>query len=391
MKLIKIVLILTSFLVSMSCDRNSNILEPNISSILDEISLKKLISIDFVDYDSVVVKNIEGAEISNKIITRIELGEKDTGKFVPNYSTIPNYKEEDESYQLDFSLPLKIYNKHVRAAYFTIRFIFDNNSWVDIDTFALTYKFPYRSTEIFLKTNEITNDLSLHIQDFEILGNKLYFYPLGFTIFYEYDLNSSEFREIMYFGSGDHIAGHSNYIFLDFGHCSIHRFNITEDTLDLQFDLSTFSNPDIRGLDVSNEKVYVMFPGVLSTESFLAQFDFDGSLISKESIPFVSYYLTIYENILYSVDYTNSQIIRYDLNSKTVLPSKTFPAESIDGICIYNDQFYFTDYYKQLISVIDLDLFNSLDLMAGLKRQIPLNNNKALVYPVDDEGQEINK
>jgi len=88
-----------------------------------------------------------------------------------------------------------------------VRFILDDNSFFDIDTFALTYKFPYKSAEIFLKTNDITR---VNLQDFIILGDKLYFYNLGPTLLREYDMSSSELREILHFGSGDHIAGQSS-------------------------------------------------------------------------------------------------------------------------------------------------------------------------------------
>jgi len=387
MKFLTSALMVICLLGLIFCDRNSNILVSNTPYVLNETALKKLISIEMVNYDSLVVKSSDSNHIANNAIISIELGEKDTGGFEPIQAAVPDYYEDDENYTLDFLIPYKISNLQLRAAYFTVRFILDDNSFFDIDTFALTYKFPYKSAEIFLKTNDITR---VNLQDFIILGDKLYFYNLGPTLLREYDMSSSELREILHFGSGDHIAGQSNFLFLDTYHSSIHRYNITEDTLDVHFDLSSITNPNIRGLTVSNNSVYAMFPHSLESESILAQYDFDGSLISTEPLPFRSYYLAIHENIMYSVDYKNSQILRYNLISKLLLPAKAFPAESIEGICIHDNHLYFIDYYKRLISKIDLDSFNSLETLHLIRQQIP-KNSRDLKSPARDREQEVNK
>ncbi len=349
--------LISLFTIFNSCEHQQPPLEPGSFFSFNQESLARLIALEMVDYDSLLVKNQPQAEVPEKTISRIELGEKDTGRFVASETVVPDYESKDNSYLINFNLSRKITNKRLRAYFFTLRFFFENNTYTDIDTFVLTYKFPYKSTELFLKTNEFPTSEPIKIQDFELTSSKLYFYNLGYTRFFEYDLNSGKLREILGIGSGDHVAGNNDYIFLDFQHYSIHRFNIKKDTVDLRFDLSFLNNPLILGMDMESDTLFVMFAGTDPSESNLARFDVNGNFFYEQTLPFSSIYLSVVNHILYSVDYENNQIIRYDLNTQSLLPGKPFPAESIDGIGIYDNWLYFFDFYKEVIARVDLNEF----------------------------------
>ena len=114
------ILFLTSALLFFSCDRENTIFAPA-EPALDTQALQELISVELVDYDSLVVKNKEGAQLEERVITRIEFGEKD-GEFVSAQVVTPDYSDANGHYAISFSIPVKIYNKKLRAFFFTLRF-----------------------------------------------------------------------------------------------------------------------------------------------------------------------------------------------------------------------------------------------------------------------------
>lgn len=250
------ILFVTSVFLFLSCAHEDNIFAPT-EPALDTETLHELISVELVNYDSLVVKNKGGTQLQEMVITRIEFGEKDTGEFVSALAVTPVYSEANGHYSVSFTIPAKIYNKRLTAFFFTIRFFFEYDIYADVDTFIPTYKYPYLSTEIFLETNEIFPGL---VQDFEIIGAKFYFVQLGFAILNEYDLNSGQLKELLIHGSGDHITGTADYLFLDFGHDMVWRYNIQSDSIDLKFDLSSINNRRIRGMQVYKGTLYVLFP-----------------------------------------------------------------------------------------------------------------------------------
>lgn len=354
------ILLCFTFLLYLSCEKNKGVIGPEPLKYLSFANLKNLVSIELADYDSMIVRSKEEVNLFPGSITRIEMGEWDTGEFDMVGSTTPTFNYEAGRYRFSFVLPHNILNERLRAYYFTLRFFQENDNYVDLDTFALTYKFPYKTTEIFLATDQLhySGYGSIYIQDFEFVGRKLYFYNLGPTTLWEYDLQTRELKALLYPWGGDHVAGDSVYLFLDIQHHYVYRYDIKKDTVDIQFNLP-ISTDNIRGIDVSDENVFVMLPGESDENSLLAVYDFQGNLIEEQQIPVVGYYLSVDNNILYTNDYENEQILRYDLLSNTKLLDKPLPAKLNDGMEVYDNKLYFADYYRQMISVMSLSELNS--------------------------------
>ncbi len=340
------------------CEKDKNSTGPATSTVTDIPKLSSLFTIEFADYDSMVVRSREGIHLMPGSITRIEMGDRDTGEFSVLESVIPSYQEQAGENLFSFTLSHKIANEKLKSYFFTLRF-WQGEDFADIDTFALTYKFPYKTTEIFLETNQFSYppfypQQELHVQDFELVGEQLYFYNIGLTYLWKFDLNSGKLEELQQIGSGDHVTGNSTYLFLDLWHSEIHRYDISRDTMDIKFPLPDLKEINIYGLDVYDGQLYAMFQGESSDKSLLAIYDFQGNLLDQQLIPIAGGYLTVQDNILYTIDWRNLRILRYDLSSESTLADIRFPAESTEGIKIYGDKFYFVDYSRQVISVASL-------------------------------------
>ena len=206
------------------------------------------------------------------------------------------------------------------------------------------------------------------IQDFDIVGNVLYYHPYAANGLYSYDMTTNQNEELLSYESGDHIATVDNYIFFDYGHWSIKRYNLSMDLVDMVFDmqqveycLSQDQNPQctnllIYGVAVGNGVVYVLLFDI-DNNLYLSQFDYDGnyfgSVIWDKQYP---YNLEYSDGVLYSYQYFlgEDSILRFDLNSMSFLESKRLPSPSPDGISIVNGHFYYADYWRKAIFSIPL-------------------------------------
>ena len=88
----------------------------------------------------------------------------------------------------------------------------------------------------------------------------------------------------------------------------------------------------------------------------LCRFDYSGNLISTMDYSRKTVYASIYKDILYSCNYhgENKGINLFDLRSGEFLEDKRFPSNSIEGIDVNDDKFYFSDFNKKMIGVFDL-------------------------------------
>ncbi len=391
----KIALIaLTGFvlLTVFGCERNKNATGPAPTRILSISDLRNLVTIEFADYDSMIIRNSENTTFPPSFISRIEMGQWDTGEYSVIESTVPFYIQREGNSRFSFALSHKITNDKLKAYFFTLRFWQGEEDFVDVDTFALTYKFPYKTTEIFLETDQFfyPPDFAgwgpFRVQDFELVGNNLYFYSLGPTIVWKCDLTTRQVSFLYDFGGGDHVTGDSTYLFLDLMHHAIYRYDVKKDTMDMQFQLPAPYVDDIRGLGVSDGKLFAMFPGEAEDKSLLVIYDFQGNMLDQQQIPFVGYCLTVQDDILYSSDWVNRRVLRYDLTSQSNLPDLRFPSEEMEGIKIYGDKFYFADYNRQTISVASLAEMISKGIGASPSQTQQLKPNAlSAKTPHDDE------
>ena len=190
-------------------------------------------------------------------------------------------------------------------------------------------------------------------QDIAVLGSKLYFHPSAAFGLYEHDLITKSTRELVPYGSGDYIAADSIFVFYDFSHKFVRRYNLSTDTTDLEFPLS--SDVELYGLGVYEHSVFVYineFPG----GCFLKKYSLDGMLL--DSIPYTSAYsyVTIVDSIAYSMNYytqpRSCEITRFDMRSRKYLSSLLSPVRLCGGIKVYEGNLYFCSSFKEFIGAV---------------------------------------
>jgi len=339
-----------------SCEKYENIAPTYPSSIKD----LRFVTIQQVDYDSLIITNSEELIVTRKDIEFIVFGKKKNGTFVGQDTITPVYYSNGlGDFILEFEFQENVDLSEIKYE-FTIRYM-KSNSWVSLDTFALMYKYPYESTIPILLAGRDLNMHDIHFQDIDLDNENLYFHPSGSPSgLYEYNFDSRQARMLVNYYGGDNIASDSIYVFYATMHDEIFRYNLNIDTTNLMLDLTEFESIDygyISGMDICNGILYVL---VISYETesnnSLVRFDLDCNYIDIRNYPLTHYYMTIHDNILYSVQYTGSStnIARFDLTSNTFLENIPTPALLMEGIRIFRDRLYYTDYYKKMIGSIHL-------------------------------------
>lgn len=349
-KILFVILLFSTLLLIFSCDGDKNILRS-----ADELTpleiLRNTIHFSMVDYDSLLIQNNPNSTLPEKLVAAIEFGEKTTGEFIPKQSVKPTYSENPDGYTIHFSLSEQDYTMYLRAYYFTIRFLLQDSTNVDVDTLALTYKFPYESVEIFLKTPE---KLQAVVQDFEIIDNTLYFITLREGL-YKYDFTTKDLEQLYNSKNNFYLARNSEYLFMVNGWHRVYRYNVQVDSVDRVFDILPPEEPHIQGIDVYNGRFYLLIDDLnFDQTDKLAIYDLEGELI--ENIPFANkdnMNCLVYNDILYTVDF-DKELSKFDLITREFLPSSPLPSLSTKGMSEFGGNFYFLDDARQIIAVLPL-------------------------------------
>ena len=215
-------------------------------------------------------------------------------------------------------------------------------------------KYPYSSAKVFINAYEVSDE-DIYFQDFVLSDNDLFFHPTGPLGLYAYNLISKETEQLVLYPSGDHIAHDSMYVFYEIEGLCLYRYNLNSDTTDLQFNLNEITYQRILGLDTWQENLYVLFE---AATNFLGIFEYNGDYIA--SIPYSksTRFLTIYENIAYSVEKNKNELSLFDLQTTAFLDNKAMPTNEWEGIRIYNNTFYYVDYFKRIIGYLPLSDLN---------------------------------
>lgn len=213
---------------------------------------------------------------------------------------------------------------------------------------------PYKSAKVFILADEVYHEMEIYFQDIDLTDSTLIFHPSSSFGLYEYNFSTEHTSELVVYGAGDCIAQDSIFVFWDYGTQNIFRYNYKLDFTDLEFNLSSLNYNWITGLECWQNKLYVLFRA--TPQNFIGIFDYNGNFIS--SIPFQkdTYFLAIYDNVLYTHDY-RTVLSRFDLNTSTFLDDKILPTDDPSGIRIYKDKFYYIDWGKRLIGEMQLSEF----------------------------------
>jgi len=379
-------------LLLISCNNSTEPIQGDV--VTTKVDLSNFQTI-IADHDSVVFINNDDLLLKKKDVKEITIGKNDGGVFSEiNYNEAPDkinshrkntkqnrvkistgtmviepsYTEVDDKFRLEFEIPIKVDNTII-IENFIVRFILTDDTYIDIESTVQFYKYPYDNAEIFFPyTLGQNGDLIDIVQDFDIVGNILYYHPYAANGLYSFDMTTSQNKELFYYAGGDHITTADNYIFLDDSHWSIKRYNLSLDSVDMVFDMQQVeychdqdqnpycTNLLIYGMAAGNGVVYALLFDI-EKNLYLSQFDYDGNHLGSvtwdKQYP---YNLEYYDGVLYSYQYFFGEdlILRFDLNSMSFLESKRLPSLSPDGISIVNGRFYYADYWRKAVFSIPL-------------------------------------
>lgn len=296
--------------------------------------------IEFVQpsYDTLVVANKENLVLSSVLVRLVVLEKKASdGTIVMRDSTTPLYAPEGDNVKLLFHFNVPITKREIFDT-LTLRYIMMDSSVVEVDTIAPVFKYPYRSAEIFLR------EPGGAYQDFDLSDSVVFLHPYGPEGLYSYDLQTGTLQEVLRYGGGDYIARDSVFVFCDIYHNSISRYNVRTDSVDKRIEVLQYIHDYIGGLEVWNDTLFM-----LTDKNTLEKFTLD--LEHLGTIPYSrrTFGITIYSGILYSNNYADQTISRYELSSGRYLYDVKYPSKDTDAIKIRNRMFYFTDFSKDFI------------------------------------------
>lgn len=217
---------------------------------------------------------------------------------------------------------------------------------------------PYPSTEIFLTYDEIFGNAEPdRVQDFDLTDTDLFVHPIGAFGLYRYHLDSGHSQLLTNYGSGDFIAQDSIYVFYEISGFAIFRYNLEKDSTDLRLGLSGLAYTNIRGMDVYEHILYVLFTDQISGTAFLATFDLEGTFLASVPYSRSTIFIAIHNSVAYSIslpDSGKSTLSRFDLKSQAFLEDRPLPTANWDGIRIFEGKFYFTDFEERYIGRFDM-------------------------------------
>ena len=351
-KYIFILLIINAIIVLNSCKSTPTSPESKPPILTDTIPVGEnvyhQIKINQTDYQSFEISNKDNFILNSKEISSIILGNKNQGIFNAINSSKALYEQVGDNFRLKFNF---FHNTDDTTLLFdfTIRYILSDSSIFDLDTSMVTYKWPYKSTEIFIKWSKVLIPPSvIDIQDFEILDSMIYFHPYGAAGMYQYDIKNNHTTLKKDYDGGDYLAVSKNYVFCDFDHHQVGRFNILTDSIDLSKVLVSYDQQnEINGMDVYENKLYL---AIEQSKILILNLD----LQTLDSIPYSNYnvWLAIKDSIAYSNNW--SEIVKYNLITQSYDNPVKYPTSNCEAISIIGDKMFFTDYKKRIIGYFNL-------------------------------------
>lgn len=204
----------------------------------------------------------------------------------------------------------------------------------------------YPSLKLFLDADSFLQ-AGWGAQDIDLNDSALYCRPFGRHGIWRYDFNSHEKKQLFSDGTGNYIALDSTHLYYDVELYKIKRYNLQTGSIDPQFKIR--ERPwSVFGMDMVEDTLYVLW-GEVQDWLFIKKYDRQGA--PADSIPYgyrMSFYMTIRSDVLYSVNYTNYTISRFNLSSATFLKPRPWPTGTLpDGIRIYHDLFLLTSFNQQ--------------------------------------------
>ena len=288
-------------------------------------------------YDSLHISNAADLILPFRSVQRVVLGAKISGVFVGQDSMVPSYSPQGNSFKLLFSFTVPVESTAVFDS-LTLRYVLSDSSTALVDTVAALFKYPYASAEFLFR------DPGISVQDLDLTDSVVFLHPYGPEGLYRYNPLTNDLRELLGYLSGDYIAYDSIYVFCDVNHDHVWRFNLLADSVDQRFDATPYVNGYIGGLESLMDTLYL-----LTDKNTIEKFTMD--LQHIQTLPYMRSTLgtTIAGGILYSNDYTNSRISRFNLGTNTFISDVRYPTKYTDALRTDKGILYFTDFNKKFV------------------------------------------
>jgi hypothetical protein len=304
--------------------------------------------VSYPAFDVIRITNAAGSVLRSPDVVAVGIGSARTG-----YSQLGSFSSTYDAafgtYVINFDFSVRIDSTLTRLP-LVLRYYLAGGGYEDAVATASLFRYPYPSAEV-LASGSIVPVPGIHIQDIAMRGNRLYFHPYAALGLYAYDIGSVGSTMLLPYSAGDHIAVDSIFVFCDAG-ARILRFNTLSNAVDRTF--SPVPSGRIAGLDVFNGFLYVM-----TGSQWVNRYTLDGEPVDSLPFPRQTYYMTIADSIIYSVqagDQTNpgapDEIVRFDLRTRQFLANLAAPCRSLSGIKISNQQFYYCDWFRNIVGVV---------------------------------------
>jgi hypothetical protein len=339
-----------------ACKKENPVLPPDNRPILTSADYGRVV-LTLTDYDVVRITHQLGPDLRSPDVVGIGIGTKDSATYRPLLSVGTTYDPASQVYSISYDFTVRLDSSEIQPR-LTIRYHFANLTYADADTTVLLYKYPYQSAEIFV-TNSIMADTGSMFLDIDRVGRKLFFlegFGAGFGSLGEYDLDAQLTRRLGVYPRGGTIAADSVFVFFSSnsvlspaGQHQIQRYNTVTDSVDIGFPL--LPTLFIRGMATCERRLYASLDG-----QRLQVFTFDGTIVDTVLHARTTFYMTIADSIIYSVDPSSSvnQISRFDLRTGGFLPNLAAPAKFLEGIRVHDNQLYFCDRFRNFVGVVPL-------------------------------------
>lgn len=152
---------------------------------LYEQSFRRLTGLQTLGYDQIQLFSAEKVTMNDSIIQAVYLGQGTGPRFRAWDSTRVTYSiDQDKQIRPHFQITHSLDSQYFPTPDISVRYRFKDGAFIDIDTTAALYTYPYSSAEVFCPCERIfqgadQNWVGSRVQDFLFLGNNLLVHPYG--------------------------------------------------------------------------------------------------------------------------------------------------------------------------------------------------------------------
>ncbi len=347
----------TAFSLLLACQKQQAPLEVELQKPSTSILNNNIVIRQFA-YDSVLVQNDPNFSLHSPAILRIQAGYVEKGRFVVKSDTLVAYRRLGDRFFPEFKCKLG-FDSQTLIVNLQVRFLFDDNSFNDLDTVITLCNYPYPSAEVVYRYEDFMDEniLLAGVQDFDLKGSLLFFHPFGGYGAFQFDLAKKSLKYIYRSFGGDYLALDENgrYLFIDDTHLLVVRYNVQQPqdsaVIIYSFLEKWLKNKqfNIRGMEASDSYLYVAYGDTIY------QMDFEGNVVdlrpcSKKYIRSFAYA----DGKLFSI-YRDDLIIAYDLKERRFTREYPAPIKYVTSIKIDNGYLYFTYFKKEFIGRVPLE------------------------------------